>query len=49
MREIKANESSRQKAGYTSPATRVIDVRMRDGIMQTSPQPTDTEPMTPVF
>ena len=50
MREIKANESSRQKAGYSSPSVRVIDVKMKNGIMlNVSTPPTDMDPMTPVF
>ena len=50
MREIKANESSRQKAGYNSPSVRVVDVKMKNGIMlNVSTPPTDMDPMTPVF
>lgn len=41
MREIKTNESSRRKAGYTSPSTRVIDVKLRGGIMVVSPGSTN--------
>lgn len=49
MREIKTNESSRRRAGYTSPSVRVIDISMRGGIMQTSVPPTEMDPMRPVF
>lgn len=41
MREIKTNESSRRKADYASPSTRVIDVKLRGGIMGGSPVSTN--------
>ena len=50
MREIKANESSRQKAGYSSPSVRVVDVKMKNGIMlNVSTPPTDMDPFKPVL
>lgn len=50
MKEIKANESGRQKAGYSSPSVRVIDVKMKNGIMlNVSTTPTDMDPTRPVF
>lgn len=48
MKEIKSSDS-RQKAGYTSPSVRIIDISMRGGIMQTSVPPTDMDPTRPVF
>ena len=42
MKEIKANESGRRKAGYSSPSVRVIDVRMKTAILGIS-DPSYTE------
>lgn len=40
MKEIKNKPSgSGRKAGYASPATRVIDVKMRQSILDTSTLP----------
>lgn len=44
MREIKTNESSRRKAGYNSPSTRVIDIKMRNVIMTGSNPSTTQDP-----
>ena len=50
MKEIKANEDGRQKAGYSSPSVRVIDVKMKNGIMlNVSTPPTDMDPFKPVL
>ena len=51
MKEIKNRPSgSGRKAGYASPATRVIDVKMKNGIMlNVSTPPTDMDPTRPVF
>ena len=50
MKEIKANESGRRKAGYSSPSVRVIDVKMKNGIMlNVSTSPIDTDPFRPVL
>lgn len=52
MREkfkTKPNGSDR-KAGYNSPLVRVIDVKVKNGIMlNVSTSPTDMDPLTPVL
>lgn len=49
MKENKTSDS-RQKAGYSSPSVRVIDVKMKNGIMlNVSTPPTDMDPFKPVL
>lgn len=49
MKENKTSDS-RQKAGYNSPSVRVIDVKMKNGIMlNVSTPPTDMDPFKPVL
>lgn len=44
MREIKANESSRRKVGYSSLSVRVVDVKMNRAILLAVSTPTDMTP-----
>ena len=41
MKEIKANEDGRQKAGYNSPSVRVVDVKMNRAILLAVSTPAD--------
>ena len=44
MKEIKANESSRRKFGYSSPSVRVVDVKMNRAILLAVSTSTDMPP-----
>lgn len=42
---IKTNESSRQKAGYSSPSVRIVDVKMNRAILlAVSTPPAEMQP-----
>ena len=41
---IKTNESSRQKAGYSSPSVRIVDVKMNRAILLAVSTPAEMQP-----
>lgn len=44
MKEIKSNESSRRKVGYSSPSVRVVAVKMSHAILTVSNPEYETDP-----